>query len=247
VSLPRLVLASTSPYRAELLGRLGLPFERVRPEVDEAVLPGESPEALVRRLAQAKARAGAAGRADALVIGSDQVAVIDGQVLGKPGSHARAMAQLRAASGRRVTFLTGLALADTRRAGEAAPRGGPGSAEPRRAEPGAPGAAGGDAPAAGASATNPGPAQPGADGTISVRTEVVPFPVRFRSLEDAEIEAYLRAEQPYDSAGAFKSEGLGIALFEALEGDDPTALVGLPLIRLCAMLRAAGLDPLLHR
>ena len=194
---PRLVLASTSRYRAELLARLGLPFESTRPEVDESPRSGEAPAELVARLAAAKARAGRGERRDALIIGSDQVAVIGDRILGKPGSHERAAAQLRAASGRRVSFLTGLALLDTR--------------------------------------------------DDALCTEVVPFHVRFRALGDAEIEAYLEAERPYDAAGSFKSEGLGIALFEAMEGEDPTALVGLPLIRLCTLLRAAGLDPLLHR
>lgn len=186
-----LVLGSTSPFRRELLERLGLPFTTAAPEVDETPQPGETPEHLVHRLAEAKARAVAGAHPDALIIGSDQVAVIDGRILGKPGDHDRAMEQLRAASGRAVTFLTGLCLLDA------------------------------------------------ADG--GAQTEVVPFTVHFRALSDPQIDGYLRREQPYNCAGSFKSEGLGIALFERLEGDDPNALIGLPLIRLVAMLENAGL------
>lgn len=185
-----LVLASTSPYRRELLGRLGLPFSTARPETDETPLAGETAEALVRRLAEAKARAVAPGHPDALVIGSDQVALLDGTVVGKPGTPAAAAAQLRRASGRAVTFLTGLCLLDTAR----------------------------DAAA----------------------VVVEPFAVHFRTLDEARIERYLERERPFDCAGSFKSEGLGIALFERLEGDDPTALVGLPLIRLVSLLGRAG-------
>lgn len=185
-----LVLASTSIYRKELLSRLGLPFETAAPDVDETPRAGEAPEALVRRLAEAKARAVAASFADALVIGSDQVAMIDDRILGKPGGHDRAAEQLRAASGRRLTFLTGLCLLDT----------GSGAAE----------------------------------------IDVVPFTVVFKPLSDTQIENYLGREQPYHCAGAFKSEALGIALCERFEGDDPTALIGLPLIRLVRMLSARG-------
>ncbi|MCK9532057.1 MAG: Maf family nucleotide pyrophosphatase [Gammaproteobacteria bacterium] len=194
MSTPPLVLASTSPYRRELLARLGLPFQVAAPEVDEGALPGESPDALVRRLAEAKARAVAAKHPGALVIGSDQVAVLEGQVLGKPGDHARATAQLRAASGKAVQFLTGLCLFD------------------------------------------------GRNGTVQV--DLVPFGVVFRVLSDAQIEGYLAREQPYNCAGSFKSEGLGIALFERLEGDDPNALIGLPLIRLVDMLAKTGVPVL---
>jgi septum formation protein len=188
---PPIVLASTSPYRRELLARLGLPFETAAPGVDEARRPGEAPAALARRLAREKAAAVARLRPDALVIGSDQTATLDGRdVVGKPGSHANAVAQLRAASGRTLTFHTGLCLWR------------PDGAPPLAA-------------------------------CVDTR-------VRFRVLSDAEIERYLAAEQPYDCTGAAKSEGLGIALLEAQQGDDPTALVGLPLIRLAAMLRTCG-------
>lgn len=190
----RIILASTSPYRRALLEKLGFSFEVRAPEIDERPLPGESPDALVARLAQAKAGAVGAQADNALVIGSDQVAVLDGEILGKPGGHEQARAQLSRASGRGVTFLTGLCLWD---------------------------AASGEA-----------------------RTEVVPFRVVFRPLTEAQIEGYLRREQPYNCAGSFKSEGLGIALFERLEGDDPNTLVGLPLIRLCRMLEASGVSVL---
>lgn len=187
---PALVLGSTSPYRRELLARLGLAFEVDAPDVDEHVLPGEAPDALVRRLAEAKARAVAARHPGALVIGSDQAAVLDGVILGKPGDHARAMQQLRAASGKTVLFQTGLCLFDDRNG--------------------------------------------------SAQVDVVPFRVVFRTLSDAQIENYLRRERPYNCAGSFKSEGLGISLFQRLEGDDPNALIGLPLIRLVDMLAEAG-------
>lgn len=182
----KLVLASTSPFRRELLAKIGLTFETASPDVDERRLPGEAPEALVARLAEAKARAVAGAHADALIIGSDQVAVNEGEVLGKPGDHTRAVAQLQAASGRRVVFHTGLCLYN---------------AVADRAQ-----------------------------------VEVVPFTVHFRKLSSAQIEGYLRREQPYRCAGSFKSEGLGIALFERLEGEDPNTLIGLPLIRLVRML-----------
>ena len=190
----RLVLASTSRYRRELLARLRLPFEVEPPEVDERPLAGEAPAATAARLALAKAGAVAARRADAVVIGSDQVADLDGAGVGKPGDHARATAQLRTMSGRRIVFQTAVAVVRA------------------------------------------------ATGFEAVRR--VPVTVRFRSLDDAEIEYYLRTEQPYDCAGSAKCETLGIALLEAIESDDPTALVGLPLIRTTELLRAAGLDPL---
>ncbi len=189
-----LVLASSSRYRAELLARLGLPFERSSPDVDETPGPGESPTELVIRLAQAKAAAVAASHGRALIIGSDQVAVCGDQILGKPGSVERAEAQLGALSGNTVTFQTGLCLLD---------------------------AASGER-----------------------QSEVVTTPVRFRHLEPQEISDYVARERPLDCAGAFKSEGLGIALFEAIGGDDPTALIGLPLIELCRMLRRAGVPVL---
>lgn len=190
--MPSLILASTSRYRQELLSRLRLPFEAVAPQVDETPLPGEAPAALAERLALAKARAVAATRADAVVIGSDQVADLDGVALGKPGSHEAAHAQLRRMSGREVVFQTAVAVVA------------PGLAAIERAE---------------------------------VR-------VRFRVLSDAAIDAYLHADQPYDCAGSAKVESLGIALLDAVESDDPTALIGLPLIRTCQLLRRAGVEPL---
>jgi septum formation protein len=188
------VLGSTSRYRRELLQRLRLPFVVDAPDVDETPQPGEQPEALARRLALAKAWAVAARHPQAAVIGSDQVADLDGLPLGKPGTHERAVQQLRMMRGRTVIFQTAVAVvcADT-----------------------------------------------GFE-----QLDLAPVRVRFRDLTDAEIEAYLRAEQPYDCAGSAKSEGLGIALLESIENDDPSALVGLPLIRTCQMLRAAGV-PLL--
>lgn len=193
--MPRpLVLASTSPYRRALLERLGLIFELDAPEVDESHRPGEAPQALVMRLAEAKARAVAARHPGALVIGSDQVACIDDDILGKPGNRERAVAQLTQASGRTVTFQTGLCLLDA----------------------------------------------------ASNRAQVVvePFRVHFRTLTPPRIAAYIDREQPYNCAGSFKSEGLGIALFERLEGEDPNALIGLPLIRLITLLEAEGVDVL---
>lgn len=189
-----LVLASTSPFRRELLARLGLPFATATPDVDERRRPGEAAAALVERLAEAKARAVAAEFPDALIIGSDQVACIDDQVLGKPGGRAPAIGQLQQASGRAVVFLTGLCLFDA----------------------------------------------------ASERAQVCcePYCVRFRTLSRAQIEAYVDRERPFNCAGSFKSEGLGIALFEAMDGADPNSLIGLPLIRLVGLLAAAGLDPL---
>ncbi len=190
----RLILASTSRYRHELLQRLRLPFEVVAPDVDESPRPGEAPAALAERLALAKAHAVATAHADAVVIGSDQVAELDGKPIGKPQSHDRAVAQLRAMSGRRVQFHTAVAVVRHDRA--------------------------------------------------FARGLLASVAVTFRSLGQAEIERYLRAEQPYDCAGSAKCEGLGIALLAAIESDDPTALIGLPLIRTCTLLREAGLDPL---
>jgi septum formation protein len=186
----KLILASSSPYRRALLERLGLAFECDAPEIDESRRDGETPRDYVERLATEKARAVAARHRDAVVIGADQAAVLEGEILGKPLTHERAVRQLTAASGKRVEFLTGISVV-------------------------------------------------GGHGTV--RSEVVPFSVVFRQLTPQQIENYLRRDQPYDSAGSFKSEGLGIVLFEKLEGDDPTALVGLPLIRLTTMLEAAGL------
>lgn len=187
-----LLLASGSAYRRELLARLRLPFDCAAPDVDESAQPGEDGAALVRRLAQAKAQALASRYPGHLIIGSDQVAVLDGQLIGKPGSFERAREQLRAASGRSVSFLTGLCLHNAR---------------------------------SGAS-----------------QVDCIPFTVHFRELDEARIERYLRAEQPYDCAGSFKCEALGISLFRRTEGDDITSLVGLPLIRLVDMLAAENVQ-----
>jgi len=187
----KLILASSSPYRRELLDRLKIPFEVMAPEVDETPRPGEMPEKLVERLAVEKAQKIAGQIPGALVIGSDQVAVYNGSIVGKPHHHDKAVEQLRSASGRTVTLYTGLALvnADTRR----------------------------------------------------VQREVIPYRVTFRVLTDTQIESYLRLEQPYSCAGSVKSEGLGIALLEKFEGDDPNTLIGLPLIRLVRMLENEGI------
>ena len=196
MAAPPLVLASTSRYRRELLQRLRCPFDVVAPEVDESPLPGERPPDLALRLALAKARAVAALRPDSIIIGSDQVADADGQAIGKPGNHARAVAQLQTMRGRQVLFHTAVAVVHR--------------------------AAGFE------------------------RHELVSVTVRFRHLGDDEIESYLRLEQPYDCAGSAKCETLGIALLESIDSDDPTALVGLPLIRTSALLRAAGFNPVYH-
>ncbi len=188
--LPPLLLASGSPYRRALLERLELPFSWASPAVDETPLPGETPAELAGRLARAKALALSDRYADHLIIGSDQAAALDGRMLSKPGTFEAAQAQLRAASGRMVTFYTGLCLYD--------PRGDRAS------------------------------------------TAVEPFTVHFRQLQPDEIDRYLQREQPFDCAGSFKAEGLGITLFERLSGDDPNALTGLPLIRLVSLLRKAG-------
>lgn len=187
----RLVLASTSAYRRDLLRRLRLPFDVARPEVDETPLANESPTTLVQRLARAKAAAIAAREDDAWIVGSDQVAEIDGAALGKPGGREAAIAQLTAMSGRAIAFRTAVALAH------------------------------GD-----------GRAMAALDTTT----------VNFRTLSDDEIERYVDAEQPFDCAGSFKSEGLGISLFSAIESQDPTALVGLPLIAVARLLREAGFE-----
>ena len=194
MSPPPLILASTSRYRHELLSRLRLPFEAVSPQVDESALPGEAPVALAQRLALAKAWAVARQRPDAVVIGSDQVADLDGQALGKPGTHERAVQQLRRLRGHEVLFHTAVAVV--------------------RADAG------------------------------FQRAALSSVAVSFRMLTDDEIEYYLRTEQPYDCAGSAKCETLGIALLSAIDSDDPTALVGLPLIRTSELLRQAGIDPL---
>jgi MAF protein len=189
---PSLVLASTSSHRRLLLERLGLPFTAVAPGVDETRSFREPVETLVKRLSQAKAEAVAAKHPGALIIGSDQAAERDGEILGKPGDHATALTQLKAASGKYMKFHTGLCVIDTR------------------------------------------------DGRVQEYTDVTR--VAFRRLSDGEIERYLQAEKPYDCAGSFKSEGLGISLFEGIESNDPSALIGLPLIALCRFLRAAGIE-----
>jgi septum formation protein len=194
MSAPRLILASTSRYRRELLQRLRLPFEVVSPGVDEAPLAGEAPAALAFRLALAKAHAVAARATDAVVIGSDQVAELEGQAIGKPGTHERALEQLRLMSGQRVVFHTAVAVVRRERGFE--------------------------------------------------RALLAPVAVRFRSLRSEEIERYLQLDTPYDCAGSAKSEALGVALLDSIDSDDPTALIGLPLIRTCALLREVGLDPL---
>jgi septum formation protein len=188
----KLVLGSTSVYRRELMERLRLPFSVAAPHVDETPFPGEAPAVLARRLALAKARAVADQHPDCIVIGSDQVADLHGQPLGKPGTHERAVAQLQAMRGQLVIFQTAVAVV--------------------------------------------------CKATGFAQEDLAAVKVQFRSLTDAEIEHYLRTETPYDCAGSAKSEGLGISLLDAIDNDDPTALVGLPLIRTCRMLRAAGLD-----
>ncbi|WP_286238600.1 Maf family protein [Neptuniibacter halophilus] len=189
-----LILASSSPFRRQILDKLGLKYECISPEIDESALEQETPHQLVARLAEAKARKVAETGQNALIIGSDQVAVLGDEILGKPHTHENAVHQLKKLSGHRVTFLTGLSLVNSA-SGEA-------------------------------------------------QTEVVPFDVVFRPLTDSMIENYLRAEQPYNCAGSFKSEALGIVLFDKLEGEDPNTLIGLPLIRLVRMLENEGLQVL---
>lgn len=189
---PHIVLASSSPYRRQLLERLGLSFTVVRPNIDERPQPNETPPAMVERLAVRKAQAVCDECPNALVIGADQAAEHDGKIVGKPHDHAQAVQQLRAASGSVVTLYTGVALVNSE--------------------------------------------------TSHVQSAVVPFRVAFRPLTDQQIENYLRHEQPYDCTGAVKAEGLGIALLERMEGDDPSALIGLPLIRLVQMLEKEGIS-----
>ena len=191
---PPLVLGSTSVYRRDLLQRLRLPFEVAAPQVDESPRPGEAPAALALRLALEKAREVAARHPGAVVIGADQVADLAGQAMGKPGTHARAVAQLQALRGQWVSFHTAVAVLRP--------------------------------------------------DTGFEQVQLAPVRVRFRALSDADIARYLALEQPYDCAGSAKCEALGIALLEAIESDDPTALVGLPLIRTCRMLCEAGIDVL---
>ena len=187
----QLILGSTSRYRRELLARLNTPFTVVGPDVDETPAEHEAPHALALRLALAKARAVAALHPEAVVIGSDQVADLNGTPLGKPGTHERAVLQLQRMRGQTVVFQTAVAVVCA--------------------------------------------------ATQFEEVDLAAVKVQFRDLSDAEIESYLRTEQPYDCAGSAKSEGLGIALLASIDNDDPTALVGLPLIRTCRMLRAAGI------
>jgi len=187
-----LLLASSSPYRRELLARLQLPFVYASPDIDESPLPGEPISQLVQRLSRAKAEALAATHPATLIIGSDQAALLNGRVLGKPGDHAAATAQLLAASGQVVHFHTGLCLLNTQ------------------------------------------------SGNCQLTEEI--YEVHFRTLEPAAIERYLSAEQPYDCAGSFKAEGLGISLFSGFAGRDPNSLIGLPLLALCDFLRNEGVE-----
>ncbi len=190
----KLVLASTSPFRKQLLDRLHLDYATDSPDIDESPLPGEPVEQMVIRLAEAKARAVAALHPNALIIGSDQSAVLNNTILCKPGGYEKAFAQLKNASGQKIIFQTGLCLLNS----------------------------------------NTGQAQ----------TCCVPYTVVFKQLQDKQIDHYLKKEQPYNCAGSFKSEGLGIALFERFEGEDPNALIGLPLIKLIEMLNKEGLEVL---
>ncbi len=182
----KLILASTSPFRKAILEKLNVEFETISPETDETALDNETPQQLVERLSIAKAEAIANKTTDALVIGSDQVSVIDGKIIGKPHTHENAVKQLKNASGKTVTFYTGLCLFNSK--------------------------------------------------TKEFQSDVIPFNVVFRDLTDQQIENYLKKETPYNCAGSFKSEALGIVLFEKLQGDDPNTLMGLPLIRLVKML-----------
>jgi len=191
-SSPSLVLGSTSPFRKSILEKLAVPFETAAPDVDESPLENETPQDLVLRLAELKARTVGENYPDHLIIGSDQVAVVNDRILGKPGNHENAMQQLSDASGKTVHFFTGLCLYNSC--------------------------------------------------TDQSQSEVVPYNVVFRQLQTSEIENYLQKEKPYNCAGSFKSEGLGITLFERLQGDDPNTLMGLPLIRLVAMLRQEGFN-----
>lgn len=194
--MPQLILASTSPWRRALLEKLAIPFECAAPEVDETPLPGEAPRHLVLRLAQKKAQSLAHRYPSHLIIGSDQICVLDGEITGKPLTEENARQQLLKARGNIVTFYTGLALYNS--------------------------------------------------ATGHLQTEVEAFDVHFRHLSETEIEDYVRKERPLHCAGSFKSEGLGIALFERLEGRDPNTLIGLPLIALCQMLRRENVNPLLN-
>lgn len=189
----RLILASSSPYRKQLLEKLHLKADIIAPDIDERGYPNESPKTLACRLSEAKALA-VSRRASGVIIASDQVASVNNTILGKPGTAEKAIEQLTLCAGNQVTFFTGLCVYNTQ--------------------------------------------------TLHLQVDVVPFSVKFRRLTHKEIERYVTIEEPFDCAGSFKSEGLGIALFESMSGDDPNALVGLPLIKLCDMLRAEGINPL---
>ncbi len=187
----KLILGSTSPFRKALLQRFNLEFDTDKPDIDETPLANETPEDYVLRLSLEKAKVVAKRQPNALIIGSDQCAILNGKIRGKPGDHQTAVAQLTESSGRRVSFLSGLCVYDSN--------------------------------------------------DDSYQLDLVPFHVDFRDLTKKDIESYLLAEQPYNCAGSFKSEGLGITLFKRLQGNDPTALIGLPLIRLSEMLREKGI------
>ncbi len=191
-----ILLASSSPYRRAILAKLGLEFNWASPDIDESPLANESADALVLRLSRAKAEALASSTSHDFIIGSDQVAICDGFILGKPNTHERAFAQLRASSGKEVIFKTGICLLNQQ--------------------------------------------------TGKLQVAVENFSVFFKSLSDQQIDSYLLMEKPYECAGSFKAEGLGICLFSKLNGDDPNTLVGLPLIKLVRMLNEEGIDPLLQ-
>ncbi|MFV1984229.1 MAG: nucleoside triphosphate pyrophosphatase [Thiohalomonadales bacterium] len=191
-SIPEIILASTSPYRKEILNKLQIHFTTCSPDIDEQAKENETPEALVQRLSVEKALACAQQNNNALIIGSDQVAVLDNKIIGKPHNHGNAVIQLQKASGKKVIFLTGLCLLNSK--------------------------------------------------TKQHQVDVVPYSVLFRKLNDTQIKNYLLKEQPYNSAGSFKSEGLGICLFEKITGDDPNTLIGLPLIRLTKMFEQEGFN-----
>ena len=188
----KIILGSTSPFRQELMKKLQLPFETDSPCIDETRLNNETPKEMVRRLSVAKAKKVSENHPEALIIGSDQCAVLEGEVMGKPGNHENAFQQLSRSSGKRVTFYTGLCVFDSE--------------------------------------------------TQMYQLDCIPFYVSFRDLTAGEINDYLMLDQPYNCAGSFKSEGLGITLFSRMEGDDPSSLIGLPLIRLCEMLRVHGVQ-----
>ena len=192
MATPALILASSSPFRRELLSRLNLDFESISPDIDETAAANESPEEYVKRLAQEKARVVADQHPASVVIGSDQCAYLDGKILGKPGSHENALRQLQNAQGKEVVFYTGLSVQCTQ--------------------------------------------------SQYIEVDCIEFRVGFRQLSDQQLEHYLLTEKPYNCAGSFKSEAYGISLFSYMAGDDPTALVGLPLIRLTSMLEAAGVE-----